>query len=189
MGPIDLEACIRGDARAWQVMLDQTMPLISAMVRRTLGNARRDETILADTVQEVFVRLIRNDYALLRSFDPDRAKLSTWLALVARSVALNQLRRPSPRMVALDHLADHPRDPSPDPSEAADDPQAVPTLDELPPDLLSDRQQRIMDLIYRRAFTVPEAAAAMEVTEQTVRSMHHKAIEKIRAFLGVRKRK
>jgi RNA polymerase sigma-70 factor (ECF subfamily) len=45
-----------------------------------------------DLVQEVYLRLMKKDCRLLRQFDPGRATLRTWVALVARSVTIDHLR-------------------------------------------------------------------------------------------------
>ena len=41
-----------------------------------------------DAAQDVFVRLCAGDFRLLKTYDPARASLATWLAVVARSAAV-----------------------------------------------------------------------------------------------------
>ncbi len=95
---VDLEACIRGDKRAWDAFVDRWAGIIHAAVQRAFqggrGAAARAE--VEDTVQDVFLRLVKDDCRLLRSYDANRASLSTWLTLVARSTAIDRLRRKRP---------------------------------------------------------------------------------------------
>src|SRR2546430_13850613 len=48
---------------------------------------------IEDLTQEVFVRLCKDNFRLLRTYDPERAAMSTWLTIVARSTARDALRR------------------------------------------------------------------------------------------------
>ena len=64
---------------------------------------------------------------------------------------------------------------------------AVEPVDRLsyPQELLSPRQREILALIYDRDMDVAEIAARLRIDAQTVRSMHHKAMLKLRAHFGV----
>jgi len=55
----------------------------------------------------------------------------------------------------------------------------------LPEALLSPRQREILALLYDRDMDVAEIAAKLAIDAQTVRSMHHKAMVKLRAHFGV----
>ena len=70
---------------------------IFAAVRRTVSRYKSDHDtdFLHDIAQEVFVRLVKSDYRLLRSYDPDRSSITTWLTMVARSTTIDQLHPPS----------------------------------------------------------------------------------------------
>jgi RNA polymerase sigma-70 factor (ECF subfamily) len=175
---VDLEGCLSGDKSAWDAFVDQAAPIIFAAVQRTLrqgkpGGAPSDAEDLA---QEVFVRLVQKDYALLRSYDPARASLSTWLTLVARSTVLNRLRKERVRVVPLDEAHEPVLAAG---AEGRDD--AVPSL-EVPEGLLSPRQHLVLRLLVEREMSVEEAAATLGVDAQTIRSTKHKAIAKLREF-------
>ena len=51
----------------------------------------------------------------------------------------------------------------------------------IPEGLLSERQALVLELLYQKDMEVAEAAEFMAVDPQTVRSMHHKALTKLRA--------
>ena len=157
-----------GDKSAWEAFVRRYGGLIVAAVRGVAGSPGEIE----DLTQDVFVRLCKDNFRLLRSYDPARAALSTWLTIVARSTARDGMRRR--RGEAL-------------PIEAVPEAQlAVPPVEpvqklKLPEALLSPRQREILSMLYDREMEVAEVAAALGIDPQTVRSAHHKAMLKLRA--------
>lgn len=181
---VDLGACLDGDQQAWSAFVARCSPVIYAAIRRTIGSRGpgfdRDHS---DIMQEVFVRLIRNDGRLLRSYDPARSKLATWLSLVGRSVAIDALRKRRFDTVPLQaddeaggaaHQADQ---------GAAEEVESDPMAPELPWHLLTARQRLVLRLLFDDDRTVPEAATILGVDEQTVRSTKHKALTRFREHL------
>lgn len=174
---IDLTALVQGDRSAWDRFVGDNTRIVHAAVQPLLAGTGLE---VADLVQDVFVKLCRDDYRLLRSYDPARAGLSTWLTLVARSTALDALRRRRPPSVPIDDV----------PESALAAPVSEPQpegLPGLPPDTLSPRQALILSLMYERDLDPAEIARELGVTAQTVRSMHHKALTKLRALFGSRR--
>ncbi len=174
---VDLEACIRGDKRAWDAFVDRWAGIIHAAVQRAFqggrGAAARAE--VEDTVQDVFLRLVKDDCRLLRSYDANRASLSTWLTLVARSTAIDRLRRKRP--------------PPTVPFEASDTTQGSQAArstagPEIPLHVLSARQRLVMTLLFDEQLSVAEAAGFIGVDEQTIRSTKHKALTRLRENLS-----
>jgi len=125
-----------------------------------------------DLTQEVFLRLCKDDFRLLRSYDPVRASLSTWLTIVARSTARDGLRRRRAEAVPIEAV--------PEARLAIDPVEPVQRL-RLPEALLSPRQREILAMLYDRDMDVAEIARALGIDPQTVRSGHHKAMVKLRA--------
>jgi RNA polymerase sigma factor (sigma-70 family) len=124
-----------------------------------------------DLTQDVFVRLCKDDFRLLRSYDPGRASLSTWITIVARSTARDGLRRRRAESVPIDAV--------PEAQLAIDPVEPVEKL-KLPDALLSPRQREILAMLYDREMDVAEIARALGIDPQTVRSAHHKAMLKLR---------
>ena len=174
---VDLTACLRGEKRAWDAFVAQVAPIILAAVRRTLisHSHRADKGLAEDIAQDVFVRLVEDDFRLLRRYDPARASLSTWLTLVARGTTLNQLRRRRIPTVPVERAQETASRPPPDGIE-------------LPLDLLSPRQRLVLRLLYDDELSVKEAAEALGVAPQTIRSTKHKAIARLRGLLENRDR-
>ncbi len=162
------DALLNGDSAAWEGFVRRYGGLIVAAVRG-LAPIPGD---IEDLTQEVFVRLCKDNFRLLRTYDPARAALSTWLTIVARSTARDALRRRR-----LDSL---PIEAVPEAQLAVDFVEPVRKL-KLPEALLSPRQREILAMLYDRDMEVAEIARALGIDPQTVRSAHHKAMVKLRA--------
>ncbi len=137
-----------------------------ASVRRVVGSSAEVD----DLVQDVFVRLCKDDCRLLRQYDPARAGLSTWLTVVARSVAHDGIRRKRMVTQTLDDTPEH--------LLAVEPAHREPV--KIPDGLLSPRQSLVLTMLYEREMEVTEVAEALGIDAQTVRSTHHKAMIKLR---------
>ena len=164
----ELEALARGEKGAWETFVRRYAGLVVAAVR----GVARETTEVEDLVQEVFLRLCRDDFRLLRTYDPARARLSTWITIVARSTARDALRRHRPVVVPIEAVPE---------SRLAVDPVEPARRLKLPEALLSPRQREILTMLYDREMDVAEVATALGIDRQTVRSAHHKAMVKLRA--------
>src|SRR5437667_7428175 len=164
----DLTSLIAGNKAAWDGFVRHYAGLILSAVRGLV----REGTEAEDVFQEVLVRLCKDDFRLLRTYDPARAGLSTWLTIVARSTARDAMRRHRPVSVPIEVV--------PEGRLAVDPVEPVRKL-KLPEALLSPRQRQILTMLYDREMEVAEVAAALGIDPQTVRSAHHKAMIKLRA--------
>jgi RNA polymerase sigma factor (sigma-70 family) len=166
--PDPIAALLNGDKQAWRAFVRRYAALIVAAVRGIAPTSGDVE----DLTQEVFVRLCKDDYRLLRSYDATRASLSTWITIVARSTARDALRRKRPNAVPIESV-----------------PEALLKIDaiepaeklKLPEALLSPRQREILAMLYDGEMDVAEIAQKLAIDPQTVRSAHHKAMLKLRA--------
>jgi RNA polymerase sigma-70 factor (ECF subfamily) len=165
-----LDRLIAGDKAAWGRFVTRFAPVIFAAVRRKLGPAGRGEDA-EDVAQDVFIRLCARDFRLIRNYDAGRAKLSTWLTMIAHSAAIDHLRRQKARAQPLESVPER---------HLAVDPPKDPVKVVIPPGLLSPRQALVLEMLYQREMEVAEAAEIMGVDPQTVRSTHHKALVKLR---------
>jgi RNA polymerase sigma-70 factor (ECF subfamily) len=163
-----LGALLRRENGAWQAFVRRYAGLIVAAVRAVA----RDTGDVEDLAQEVFLRLCKDDFRLLRSYDPSRAGLSTWITIVARSTARDAMRRRRAVSVPIEAV--------PEARLAIDPVEPVRKL-KLPEALLSPRQREILSMLYDREMDVSEIAITLGIDPQTVRSAHHKAMLKLRA--------
>jgi len=164
----DLDELLRGEKEAWGRFVRRYAGLVVAAVR----SVAREAAEVEDLTQEVFLRLCKDDFRLLRGYDPARAGLSTWITIVARSTARDAMRRYRPVSVPIEAV--------PEGRLAIDPIEPVPKL-KLPEALLSPRQRQILTMLYDRDMEVSEVATALGIDPQTVRSAHHKAMIKLRA--------
>ncbi len=168
-----------GSARAWGQFVRAAAPLIAWQVRRCFARygAPLDPMDLEDVSQDAFIRLSRADFAVLRRFDPARAKLGTYLGVIAHSACVDHLRK---RREAHENVDDHA------PYLAAqgaagpgsDDAGAIEAL--VPATLLSPRQQAILVKLFEDDQDVEDVANDLGLAAQTVRSAKHKALTKLR---------
>jgi RNA polymerase sigma factor (sigma-70 family) len=166
--PDGLDSLLAGDKRAWDAFVRRYAALIVAAVRGVaLGSGD-----VEDLAQEVFVRLCKDDYRLLRTYDASRASLSTWITIVARSTARDALRRRRPPSVPIESV--------PEVHLSVDAVEPVTRL-KVPELLLSPRQREILGMLYDKEMDVAEVAQLLGIDPQTVRSAHHKAMLKLRA--------
>ena len=179
-------ALLTGDNRAWTAFVRNWAGLIHGVIRRRLLLVGSENNEVAeDILQNVFVRLCQHDFALLRYFDPQRARFSTFLAVIATSTSLDYLRRQrrwARTSTALGGAAllDEATINELNASNANIN---TTTPDTTPPKgLLSPRETMVMILLYDREFSTVEAAYNMNVQVQTVRSLHHKAMLKLRRY-------
>ena len=167
----DLAGLLSGNKTSWDAFVARFSGLILAAVRRVVGS---DGIDVEDIAQDVFVRLCKDDFRLLRQYDPTRAGLSTWLTIVSRSVAHDMIRRR--------RAPTQPIELTPEAAFAVE-----PNITEkikIPDGLLSPRQRLVLTMIYERDMEVAEIAGTLHIDAQTVRSTHHKAMLKLRAHFG-----
>ncbi len=83
-----------GDSAAFQLLLQQNLPVIHQYANRMLDNSAE----AADVAQEVFIRFWRKS----KTFDPKKAKLSTWLHQIAHNLCMDYFRKQS-RLTELEN--------------------------------------------------------------------------------------
>jgi RNA polymerase sigma factor (sigma-70 family) len=171
LNQIDLQTLLKGDKRAWDGFVTAAAPLINAVVRRALASYRLSEDDVMDAAQDVFVRLCANGYRLLRTYDAARASLSTWLAVISRSAAIDHARRRRQATLPIDEV--------PEASLGVED-RHVEKL-KIPQGLLTERQMLVMKCLYDEEKDVSEVAKLLNIDAQTVRSTHHKALLRLRS--------
>ena len=169
----ELAALARGDKGAWEAFVRRYAGLVVAAVR----GVAREAADVEDLTQEVFLRLCKDDFRLLRSYDPARAGISTWITIVARSTARDAMRRHRPVLMPIDAVPE---------GRLAVDPIEPAQKLKLPEALLSPRQREILTMLYDREMEVAEIAEALSIDPQTVRSAHHKAMVKLRAHFNTK---
>lgn len=144
------------------------------MVFGYLVRVLRDRGAAEDVHQQVFLEV----WQRARSFDPDRAGASTWIMTIARSRAIDHLRRrvPEPKD-PTDTLAlvEDPADPV---AEMFDQWWLAAALAELP-----EQEQRVLRMRFADELSQTEIAAALDVPLGTVKSWMARGLERLRATM------
>ena len=80
-----MAAVVRGDQSAYQTLVRAHLPAITRYALRLLGTPRDTE----DIAQETFLRL----WTTAVRWDPEKAKLTTWLHRITHNLCVDHLRR------------------------------------------------------------------------------------------------
>lgn len=89
---------LQGDLHAFKLLVKQHEKLVRHMVNRLISNPAEAE----DVCQEVFIKV----YRYLGNFK-FQSKLSTWVARIAYSTAINQLRKEGGKRSLTDDISDY----------------------------------------------------------------------------------
>jgi len=100
----------------------------------------------------VFVRLVRDNYRLLRLFDPTRASLATYIAVIADSTARDGLRHKRLPTRSLDFEQDIVR-------ENRSEDMSI----DIPRNLLTPRQELVLRMLFDRQMQVSEVAQVLGI--------------------------
>lgn len=169
---VNIKRLAGGDKKEWDSFVEGFSCVIYAAVLKTLNFYTKEVNDLdvKEVVQEVFLRLIKNDYGLLRNYNPSKSSLVTWLTIIARSTAVDFLRKAHPHTVPLNDADTG--------SVALEKPRSV--LINIPSGLLSARQKLVCTLLFDKGMDTAQVAELLGIEVQTVRSCKHKAINKLR---------
>ena len=156
-----------GDAAALGELYDRYAGLVNGLALRILRNTAEAE----DVVQEVFVQIWRQ----AERFDPDRGSPEAWLCAIARTRALDRLRRRVSRRE--------------EPGEAAPGVTAAPRTEEAlavrkAMEGLSPDQRHALELAYYEGLTHTEIAARLGEPLGTVKTRIRSAMIRLRDVLG-----
>ncbi len=153
--------------------MQATAGIVHAAVRRAIAARSGNQSEVDDRVQEVYLRLLQRDARLLRTFDPGKASLPTWLTIIARTMVHEAAKR---RRLPIAGHVDGSEICAPEQNQGSD-------LPDLPWNILSEQQRTILRLLYDEGLEVEAVAARLGIAAQTVRSAKHKALERLRAEL------
>jgi RNA polymerase sigma-70 factor, ECF subfamily len=171
---IDADAVARvaaGDDVALRELYDRYGRVVYSFAYRLT----HDATLSEECVQDVFVALWRR----AADFDPTRAKLTTWLFVVARNRAIELGRQKARRPELRDDL--EPVGFAPDPAElvaVADEAQRVAeAVAELP-----EEQLEVLRLAYFDGLSHAEIAGVIGVPLGTVKGRMRLALQRLRSL-------
>lgn len=175
-----VECLIRRCPRAWRRFEAQyRLPIRAAIQKsgRIWGRVFTTEE-LEDLQQDVFLRLTADNDRLFRMFDRKRGRLHQWIQIIARSTAIDYLRKPLLQTTPLDEV-DEIRDRQNGflVTQGQDD---IEHLKRLLRDILSPRELLVLSLLVFDESSPEEVAGKLEISRKTVDVHKFKAVKKLR---------
>lgn len=173
-----LQAAALGDARAFEDFYHRTVGVATAVVRRIAGNLHTED-VLADAYFQAWREAHR--------YLPERGAALSWMLTLARSRALDRrraetLRHGGPGGVPdADDTVEH-TDLAPGPESLLDALQTTSRLHAALSDL-SSNERWVLGLAYYRDLSHSEIATLTDLPLGTVKSLVHRAQQKLRAVL------
>ena len=176
----DLVTAIRraagGDVEAFEDLYDRTSVWLLARVRRITG-----EMLAEDVLTEVYLQIWRD----LATFDPARGNPLSWMASIARSRALDLLRREHARPSGhsdpiQDHLTFSEMAHDDGPEQQVSHRQQCLALKRTIGRLLSTKERMVIGLAFYRECTHTEIAAMTGLPLGTVKTLLHRSQQKLR---------
>ncbi len=160
-----LERCLQRKPRAWEDFVDRFLGLIAHVVDHTAGvrNIHLGGDDRDDLCAEVFLTLIRNDFAVLRHFR-GQSSLATYLTVVARRVVVHEiLKRPIPQSLSESAEAKQTPDEVDSLRRIEDREEIERLLQELP-----SRDAQIVRMFHLEGKSYQEISGATGVAENTI---------------------
>jgi len=171
-----LQACLSGDAQAWQEFVDRFLGLVVHVVNHTA--ATRNIVITPesrdDLVAEVFLAYVDKDFAVLRRFRA-KSSLATYLTVVARRTITRKL---SQLRVSHTSIEDSLLNPT-----SSDEGLSKEHLEDLESSmrLLSDNEAAVVRMFHLEGKTYSEISLRIGVPENSIGPMLSRAREKMKS--------
>jgi RNA polymerase sigma factor (sigma-70 family) len=166
-----------GDERALAALYDATSGRIFSLARGITRNTQCAEEVTEDVYWQAWRQALR--------FDPKRGNVMAWLLMLARSRALDLLRRADSAQAhpEPETLITHPGDDRADPAERLSTAQSEQCLSSALQNLDAQPRQLIA-LAFYRGLTHEEIAAQTELPLGTVKSHIRRALTALRTHLA-----
>lgn len=172
-----IDKCIECNALSWREFVDKYVNLVYSAAYNIVS--RHDNYIsksdIEDICQIVFMNLFANDCSVLKKYNSQKAMFSTWLTIITRNVAIDYVRKKKSLTITLE-----------DALGTVHCQQSVdPVYIDIPDSVITPRQHLVLRMMYDDGLDVAEIAFFLGVQRQTVRSLHHRALKKLREHYGV----
>jgi RNA polymerase sigma-70 factor (ECF subfamily) len=159
-----------GDREAYTVLVRRHLPRVMALTRRMLGN----DAFAEEVAQEALLRL----WTQAGRYDPEKARLTTWLTKITANLCLDRLRKREeeawPEDFDIPLPASQERKLMEDQVAARVD-KALRTLPE--------RQRLALILCHYEEMSMAEAAGVMETTPEAIESLLSRARRSLKQTL------
>lgn len=179
-----LQRCLDREPRAWQNFVDRFVGLVVHVVHRTaIGRGvSMDEATRDDFVAEVFLVLVRHDFAVLRRFRR-QCSLATYLTVIARRVVVRRLQRMARESQGSggNGRAESPIHTNGSSNGHADAIQRIEDSEEVEYLMarLDDREANVVRMFHLEGKSYEEISQAVGINENTIGPLLHRARRKM----------
>jgi len=177
-----LERCLERKPRAWEDFVDRFMGLVVHVINHTAQarSIRLSAEDREDLASEVFVNIIKDDFAVLRHFR-GQSSLATYLTVVARRIVVRAMLRQKPTSPlgegAMRQAAQKAVDSEPQPEKRISDREQVERLLEG----LDDHEAQVVRMYHLESKSYHEISAAVGVSENSIGPILSRARNKMRS--------
>jgi RNA polymerase sigma-70 factor (ECF subfamily) len=176
-----LRRCLNRESGSWNDFVDRFLSLIYHVIGYTahLRSVRLAPEDVEDIAAEVLLRIVANDFKVLREFR-GHASLATYLTVVARRLAVKELVR---RQQVKDQIRrGESRLPEVEPDDAPAAQKGMERLEEVERLLrkLAGREREIVRLYYLEGRTYEEISTEVDIPVNTIGSVLSRARKKLR---------
>jgi RNA polymerase sigma-70 factor (ECF subfamily) len=175
-----LERCLQRKPRAWEDFVDRFLGLVIHVINHTAQarSVRLTPEDRDDLSGEVFLALLKDDFAILRHFR-GQSSLATYLTVVARRIVVKGLLRQRPAARLADGAHRRPPPPAPSSQEADD---RIANRDEVERLLegLHQNEARIVRMYHLDGMSYHEISAAIGIPENSIGPILSRARGKLR---------
>jgi len=163
-----LKQCLARSPGAWEDFVDRFIGVIVHVIRHT-AHARSVPLTpddLDDLCSEVFVALLKDDYAILRNFRGE-SSLSTYLTVIARRIVVKEVTQRR-KAEALGHVTAHQA--AVDAGQASSGPAVIDQQDEVRALMqhLSPQEARVVQMFYLEGLSYKRIAAELSIPENSI---------------------
>lgn len=168
-----IRAMAGGDIRALNELYTRYVSLLLGFLTARVGNRQLAEEVLQDVMLTVWEKA--------HTFEA-RAKVKTWLMVIARNRAINATRRKNLPVIHIDDVFGLRSDDT-GPMEALEKGEnrdrVRAAIRQLP-----EGQREVLVLVFYHQLTGPEVAEILNISEGTVKSRLHRAKENLKGLLA-----
>jgi RNA polymerase sigma factor (sigma-70 family) len=166
---------VQQDQAALGQLYDRYARIIYAMAYKSLASVEECEEVVLDVFSQVWKTADR--------YDPKRARVDTWLFMMARSRVLDRLRSRQRRSKVTDAVItldppNHQTGPDEHVEISERRSQVVAALEQIPPE-----QRQVLELSYYQGLSHGEIAAQTGIALGTVKTRIRLGLEKLRTAL------
>ena len=177
-----LAGCLKGDKAAWDAFVLEYSALVYHTVKKTLvlHHAEISPDLVDDLFQDIFLTLVKDEFAQLRRFRGDNGcTLASWLRMIAARRTIDHLRKSKISPEPFDELLHD------GPAHAAEEPldhDQIQLLAKAVEDL-SPRERILVDLFFRKGLPAEDVAAILRVSIGAVYTQKSRILSKLRETL------